>query len=218
MSLPVIVLGAGGHAKVLIDILRLRGIKILCLIDPKLATFSNTLNGIRLIDNEDEVLRYQPDEVRLVNGLGSVSDTTKRTHLFQKLKNLGYSFASLIHPSAIIASDVKLAEGVQIMAGAIIQAGSNVGQNAIINTKASIDHDCVIGNHVHIAPGVTLSGGVTVGDRAHIGTGATIIQNVRIGQSSIVGAGALVLKDVPEGAKVLGVAAKVVTTNDKELG
>jgi len=97
------------------------------------------------------------------------------------------------------------------MAGAVVQAGCVIGSNTIINTRASVDHDSKIGAHVHVAPGVVLSGGVTIYDEAHLGTGAVVIQGVTIGRASVVGAGAVVIRDVSDGAKVVGVPAKVLS-------
>ncbi|MFC4768239.1 acetyltransferase [Effusibacillus consociatus] len=210
MSLPVIVLGGGGHAKVLLDTLLIQNISVLGFTDPKPEVVLNHVLGIQFLGNDDVVGDYHPDSLGLVNGLGSLRVPVARKRLFDQFKDRGYSFASVIHPSAVIARDVVLSEGIQIMAGAVIQPGSSIGKNTIINTKASVDHDCVIGEHAHLAPGVTLSGGVHVGDGVHIGTGATVIQGVRIGNNSIIGAGALVLKEVPEGVTVVGVPAKEV--------
>ncbi|HEX3032888.1 MAG TPA: NeuD/PglB/VioB family sugar acetyltransferase, partial [Bacillota bacterium] len=134
-----------------------------------------------------------------------------RSKLFDKFKADGYSFASVIHPSAIIGYDVELGEGVQILAGAIIQPGSRVGANTIINTKASLDHDCIIGAQVHVAPGVTMSGNVRIADGVHIGTGAVLIQGISVGRNSLVGAGAVVIRDVTAESTVVGVPAKEVT-------
>lgn len=210
MSFPIIVLGAGKHAKVVIDILRIQSVNVLGITDIDPGKLKEKVYGVKVIGNDDALQFYLPDSVQLVNGLGSVGSTILRKQLYNHFKSQGYSFASVIHPSAVIAFDVEISEGVQVMAGAIIQPGSYIGKNTIINTKASVDHDCIIGSHVHLAPGVTLSGDVQVGDGVHIGTGATVIQGIRIGQNSLVGAGSLVVKDVPEGATVIGVPARVV--------
>lgn len=148
--------------------------------------------------------------MELVNGLGSVMNTALRADIFNKFKNLGYNFRQVVHPSAIIAKDCILGECVQIMAGAVVNTGTNIAANSIINTGAVVDHECIIGSHVHIAPGVTLSGGVLVGDGSHIGAGATVIQGVSIGRNALIGAGAVVLKDVPPNAKVVGVPARAM--------
>lgn len=210
MSLPVLIVGGGGHAKVLIEALHLRSVTILGILDADPALVGQKILGIPVIGGDEKATEYPFNDVRLVNGMGSVDVPDKRIGLFEKFKNQGFSFATVIHPSAVIASDVKLGEGTQIMAGAVIQPGSRIGRNVIINTRASIDHDCQIGDHVHVAPGATLSGGVSVGSKTHIGTGATVIQGIRIGSGSIVGAGALVLKNVPDSVTITGVPSRVV--------
>jgi sugar O-acyltransferase (sialic acid O-acetyltransferase NeuD family) len=207
-QLPVIILGGGGHAKVLVDILLSAHRQILGYTDPD-ETRSPILDVKRLGDDE-VVLNYRPEEAHLVNGVGSVASTLLRKKIYDRFNAKGYSFASVIHPSATIASGVQLSEGVQIMAGAILQPGSSVGTNAIINTGAIIDHDCVLGAHAHIAPGAVLSGCVRVDSGAHIGTGACIIQGVSIGAGGVVGAGAVVINDVPPGVTTVGVPAKPV--------
>lgn len=206
MKKPLIVIGCGDHAFVLTDILNLMQQSILGYIGDN--QVRSSLGHI--LGNDKKVLEYKPDEIKLVNGIGSVASTKIREHAFRKFKKLGYTFESIIHPSAIIASNVVLEEGIQIMAGTVIQPGAVIGANSIINTKASVDHDCIIGKHVHVAPGVTLSGNVHVESCCHIGTGATVIQEIHIGKDALIGAGALVNKDVRKGAKVLGVPAREV--------
>lgn len=176
MNRPVMILGSGGHAKVLAEALRLAGIPIW-----------------GMTSHDEEVLnRYAPGELELVNGVGSINVSTKRRELFERFKLKGYRFATVIHPSAVITSDVSLGEGAQIMAGVIIQPGSCIGENTILNTRVSVDHDCVIGPHVHLAPGVILSGGVTIEEGCHVGTGAVVVQGVRIEKNTLIKARQLV--------------------------
>ena len=208
MSIPIIILGSGGHAKVLIDVLRIRDIKVVGITSIELQDINKKLNGINVIGNDEAIFRYSPESVHLVNGIGYTGKTEKRRELFDFFKGKGYSFAGVIHPSAVVSLDVQMDEGVQVMAGAVIQTGSKIKKNTIINTKVSVDHDCVIGSHVHLAPGVTISGGVQVADDVHIGAGATIIQEIRIGKNRLIGAGSLVLNDVKDGATVFGVPAR----------
>jgi UDP-perosamine 4-acetyltransferase len=210
MRVPVIVLGAGGHAKVLINALQLCAVEILGITDPDPGLIGHKILGIPVIGSDGELKKYSPKNVQLVNGLGSVGLPKARRKLFNEWKKHGFVFATVVHPSAIIAADVKIGEGSQIMAGAILQPGVCLGDNVIINSRASVDHDCRIGNHVHIAPGVTISGGVKVGDGAHVGTGASIVQGVSIGNDTLIGAGSVVLKDIPSGVKAHGCPAKVV--------
>lgn len=207
-QLPVILLGGGDHAKVLVHVLLGTRREILGYTDPD-ETRLPILNVKRLGDDE-VVLEYRPEEVRLANGVGSARSTALRQRIYDRFSAKGYFFARVMHPSAIIASGVQLSDGVQIMAGAILQPGTSIGANAIVNTGAIIDHDCVVGDHAHIAPGVVLSGRVRVDSGAHIGTGACVIQGVSIGACSVVGAGAVVIDDVARGVTVVGVPAKTI--------
>jgi sugar O-acyltransferase (sialic acid O-acetyltransferase NeuD family) len=206
----IIVLGGGGHAKVLIESLQLLGRNVIGFTD---LDARPPILGVPCLGEDLKILSYSPEEILLVNGLGSTADNAKRKQIYQAFTRKGYRFASIIHPSAIISPNVELGEGVQVMAGVVIQAGTSIGNNTIINTRASVDHDTKIGEHVHIAPGVVLSGGITIQDEAHLGTGAVVIQGLTIGKRSIVGAGAVVIKDVLEGTKVAGVPAKLLDTD-----
>ena len=205
MNPPVVVLGGGGHARVLIDALRLLRVEIAGVVDPALA---GTVLGAPVLGGDEVLDTLDRTGVRLVNGLGSVGLPGRREELFEHLKGKGFSFASVVHPAAVVAADVELGEGVQVMAGALVQTGSSIGANSIINTRASVDHDCRIGRHVHVAPGVTLSGNVTVGEGSHLGTGATAIQGVTIGAGALIAAGAVVVGEVAAGKKVRGVPAR----------
>lgn len=208
MSLPVIILGAGGHAKVLIDALLASSVVIVGIVDPDPALMGTTILGVSVLGGDDVVDEYPPSEIQLVNGLGSVGLPVKRQQIFERFKSMSYYFATIVHPSAVVASNVVLGEGAQVMAGAVIQPDSRIGINSVINTRASVDHDCIIGDHVHIAPGVTLSGGAAVGAGSHIGTGATLIQGISIGRGCQVAAGAVVIRNIIEGTKVRGVPAR----------
>jgi len=163
---------------------------------------------IPIIGDDGAVLRFAVDAVRLVNGIGAVRVSPLRRQLYDSFKSRGYSFATVVHASAIVAPDVVLAEGAQIMAGVVLQTGCQIGENAIINTRVAVDHDCVIGNHVHVSPGATLCGNVVVGEGSHVGAGATVIQGICIGRNCTVAAGAVVIRDVPDNATVAGVPAK----------
>lgn len=210
MNLPIIVIGAGGHARVLISVLQTRKMKIMGITDLEAKTAGDCINGISVLGQDNMILEKPPDSILLVNGIGSVGSTLPREAIYKKFKSRGYSFAAVIHPAAMIMDEVKLGEGVQIMAGAIVQTGCRIGDNTIINTGAVVDHDCIIGDHVHVAPGAVLSGGVQVGDRTHLGTAAVVIQEIEIGDSAIVGAGAVVIKNIAANVKVAGNPAREV--------
>lgn len=203
----IILVGGGGHARVLAAILDRPPTKILGYTDP--ARGETELQGYKLIGDDAAILQYSHTEVELVNGLGSTGIPRLRSEVFKRFKRKGFTFATVVHPSAIVAKNVELGEGVQVMAGAVVQTGCRIGNNTIVNTSATIDHDCRIGESVHIAPGVTLSGGVRVGNLVHAGTGAVVIQDVRVGSRSVLGAGAVVVNDIPESVTVVGVPARV---------
>lgn len=200
-------LGNGGHASVLTEILLAHGKEIIGFTAP--AAEENHF-GLAYLGTDDVILQYKPIEVELVLGLGMLGPLSVREKIFHWLKEQGYSFSSVIHPSAIISSSVKLGKGAQIMAGAIIQTSVIVADNTIINTGAIIDHDCKIGAHVHIAPGTKISGAVQIGNSTHIGTGTTIIQGIEIGDGCLIGAGSVVVKNIKSYAKAFGVPAKEV--------
>ena len=208
-TLPVIIIGGGGHAKVVADVLRLQGFHVLGFTDV-VDTCQSLTPTVPYLGDDAVIEQYEIKEVLLANGLGSIKNTTARRKIFDTFSELGYQFVVCIHPSAVIAADVRIGEGSQIMAGSVVQPGCDIGRNVIINTRTSLDHDCVIGDNVHVAPGVTLSGGVRVADGAHIGTGATVTQGVTIGENSMIGAGSVVLKDVADASVVVGVPAKEV--------
>ena len=193
---PVIVLGAGSHARVILDALARLSVKVLGVTDAAPQRVDRSKLACLLLGPDENILRHDPGRVFLVNGVGSVGVDSKRQRLYERWKKRGYSFMSVVHPSAVLAPDVRLGEGTQVMAGTVIQVGCVVGDNTLINTRASVDHDCQIGSHVHVAPGVTLSGGVTVGEGAHLGVGAVVIQGVRIGKKVMIRAHSLVKKDV----------------------
>lgn len=196
MSKSLILLGSGGHARVLLAMLRRLQVDVLGVIDPQRQAGSDWL-GCTVLGNDDVVQSYAVEQVELVNGIGSMpKDSGVRGRLFTQFAALGYQFKCVIDPLAFVASDVELAAGVQVMAGAIIQAGTVIAENSIVNSGAIVEHDCRIGLNVHIAPGATVCGGVQIGDDTHIGAGAVVIQGIHIGSHSIIGAGSVVTRDV----------------------
>ncbi len=206
-SKPIILLGAGGHAKVIIEALRKSNRTIIGLTDPDKLEASE-FHGVKVLGDDTAVFKYAPDDVLLVNGVGAMPNNTLRYKLNERMKENGFQFTSVIHPSAVIANDVEISSGSQIMAGTVIQPGVFVGESSIINTGVILDHDCFIHEDCHIAPGVTLSGNVTIGKQSHIGTGASIIQGITIGQYCIIAAGSVVYEDVHSNTKYIQIRNK----------
>ncbi|WP_342473022.1 acetyltransferase [Metasolibacillus sp. FSL H7-0170] len=207
MNKPLIVIGNGGHASVLTEILLTQGEKIIGFTAPKK---EKNLFSIQYLGTDETILNYIPEDIGLVMGLGMIQPLSVRQWMFHHYVNRGYQFKTVIHPSAIIAPSVTVGQGVQIMAGAIIQTNSVIADNSIINTGALLDHDCKIDQHVHIAPGSILSGNVHIQEGTHIGTGVTVIQGIEIGANCLIGAGAVVVKNITSGMKAIGVPAKEV--------
>jgi len=199
-----ILVGGGGHAHVVADVLSALGRPIRGFVAP---TCKTVLDGVDWLGSDAVLDEVTPGTADLALGVGSTGDVSLRRDLFEKLKGHGHGLPSLVHPTASLASGVRLGDAAQVMLGAAVQAGVVIGVNAIINTGAIVDHDCRIGDHAHIAPGAVLCGNVTVGDAAHIGAGARIIQGLTIGAGALIAAGAVVTRDVDAGARVAGVPA-----------
>lgn len=207
-TLPVILVGAGGHARVLIDALTLNGVRVLGLTDANSQKQGTLLDGIPILGDDSVLEGFASDNTMLVNAVGSTHTMTLRRAIYERFRARNYRFMTVVHPSALVAAGVQLGEGAQIMAGAIVQPGASIGEDTIVNTGAQVDHDCVVGRHVHLAPRATLSGEVRIGDATHVGTGATVVQGVRIGAGCLVAAGAVVTADIADAQRVGGVPAK----------
>ncbi len=187
--------GAGGHAKVIIDILRAEGKSVEALVD----------------DNPDLTELYGLDVVHESKGLSpliiSIGNNAVRKKIAEKH---GCAFACAVHPRATVSPSAVIGEGSVVMAGASINAEATIGRHCIINTNASVDHECLIGDYVHISPNAALCGNVEVGEGTHIGAGATVIPGVRIGRWCTIGAGATVVKDLPDGVTAVGTPARII--------
>lgn len=210
--LKVIGLGAGGHAKVLIEIIRLiNEYEVVGLLDPDIRKIGTLVKGVSVLGDDSLLSEMHSQGVLFAFiGLGGVGNTCTRQRLYSKTVLSGFSIASIIHPKSIISLSAQIGQGAHILPGSIINADVRVGQNVILNSGAIIEHDCMIGDHVHIASGARLAGGVRIGEGTHIGMGASVLQGIKIGEKVIVGAGAVVTKDVPPEMTVVGVPAKPI--------
>jgi sugar O-acyltransferase (sialic acid O-acetyltransferase NeuD family) len=210
----VVGLGAGGHAKVVLDILAFHEeFQVVGLTDADPAMVGKRILGVPILGTDELLPGLRAEGVRgAFIGVGSVGDCQTRRQLFELACTLGFQMIDIIHPDATVARSVRMGQGSTIMAQVALNPDIVLGDNVIVNTGAQLDHDCQVGDHVHVAPGAHISGGVRIGPCAHIGVGATIIQGLQIGAGVIVGAGAVVLHDVPPNVTVVGVPARILET------
>jgi UDP-perosamine 4-acetyltransferase len=209
--IPVVGFGAGGHAKVVIEILRsLPEYAIVGLLEARCDLWHTSVLGVEVLGDDSMMAELKQRGIdHAFIGVGTVGDAQPRRQLYEKVAGFGFQFVPAIHAAAIVSLSTTIGTGPTIMAGAIVNANSVMGNNVIVNTGAIVEHDCVIGDHAHIATGARLAGGVQVGPGAHIGIGAVVRQEIRIGAGAIVGAGAVVVRDVPAGTTVIGVPARI---------
>ena len=206
----VVGLGAGGHARVIIDILRLSGeFDLIGLLDPDPALKGSLVEGVPVLGGDDQLPHlYRRGVTHAFIGVGSIGDTGPRKRLYLLARKLGFQLATAVHPQAVVAASAVLGPGVSVMAAAVINPGAWLGENVVVNTGALVEHGCALHDHVHIATGAHLGGGVQVGTGSHIGIGASVRQGIRIGCNSIVGVGAAVVDNVPDNVVVVGVPAR----------
>jgi len=210
----VVGFGAGGHARVVIDILKMiGGFEIVGLLDRDETLWGTEILGVPVLG--DDSLREEIKENGVHSafiGLGSIKNAEPRRRLYEAARASGFAMVRAIHPRAIVSESSIVGDGPMVMAGAIINPAARLGNNVIINSGAIIEHDCVIADHSHIATGARLAGTVKIGEGVHVGLGALIREGVSIGNGAIVGAGAVVIEDVPDRTVVVGVPARVLRT------
>lgn len=209
----IVIVGGGGHARVLIDALRAAGeTRTIGVLDADRARIGTSVFGVPIV-GDDAILPDLADSGTryFAVGIGGTGDNAPRARLFEKAVSLGLQPLTIVHPRAVVSVFSVVGAGCQILAGAIVGPGVTLGCNVIVNTAAVVEHDCVIGDHTHIATGARLASTVRIGDRAHVGVAATVRQVITIGAASVVGAGAVVVKDVSPGTVVIGVPAKEIT-------
>lgn len=211
MLTPVIFWGASGHAKVLRELVERIGYKLVATFDNELETAA-PFSDVPLLYGRDGFGKWRGQfGLENVAGLVAIGGARGKDRLdIQNFLELhGISTPVVRHPSAFVASNSKVGKGSQVLAQAAVCVDVQVGEACIINTRASVDHECVLGRGVHIAPGAILAGCVTVGDFSLVGVGAVVLPRVRIGRHAIVGAGSVVTRDVPDNKVVYGNPARI---------
>ena len=206
----LVLVGAGGHAKVLADIIDAAGqLSLIGATDSKPTGQVARASGLKILGGDERLPGLRAKGVlNAAVGLGSIGKTAARKRLRHHLLALGFRTPTLAHPSAVISRRAKVSPGAQIMAGAVINPGADIGPGAVVNTAAVVEHDCSLGPDCFVGPGAVLGGGVVIGAGAFIGLGARVRPSTVIGPGAIVGAGAVVVKDVRAGAIVVGVPAR----------
>lgn len=200
---PLVMLGSGGHARVLLSLLRepLDG-----CVDLK-QPLNDWPSAVPWLGAD--LSRLTP-ETRVIVGIGSVGSTRLREMVFRDAIESGFEVEGVVADSAIVARDVQLPKCAQVLTGAVLQTACQLGRNVLVNTRALVEHDCILNDHVHVAVGAILCGGVRAEKGAHIGAGATVLQGISIGENAIVGAGAVVTKDVAADTVVIGSPARPI--------
>lgn len=205
MTRSLLVLGCGGHGRVVADAALDCGYDEIAFLDD--AEAASRPVGMKVLGPfaaAADLVRDWPAAI------AAVGNGVLRLKLFDTLRQQGYQTPGIVHPAAVISRGALIGDGVFVAAGAIINVGARIGNAAIVNTGARIDHDCEVGAGSHIAPGATLSGSVVVGERAWLGTGCSVRQGVKIGSAVLVGVGAAVVDDLAPGKTYVGVPARLL--------
>jgi len=208
----IILVGGGGHGKVVIDAIMVgKQYEIVGIIDKK-EKIGDRVLGVPIIGDDVSLNAYFRKGIKYCYiSLGSIGNPVLRIRSFMASSRIGFRFPNIIHPEAEISGHVVIGEGNYVAAGVIINAGVKIGDQCIINTGAIVEHDCAIDDFVHIAPGAIVNGGVAVGRGAHIGAGSCIMQYLRIGKRALVGLGSMVIRNVEDGEVVCGNPAKKIS-------
>lgn len=193
----LVIIGAGGHGRVARDIAAAIGYQEVLFLDD-----NPNIEGV--VGPVSDYKKYIGKKDLFV----AIGNNEVRARIHRDIVTCSGKSVTLVHPSVIIGSEVRIGDGSVVMPGAIINCNSTVGEGAIINTSASVDHDCVVGDFSHISVGAHLAGTVTVGNDCFIGAGATVINNLEITDGVTVGAGAVVIRDITEAGTYIGVPAK----------
>ncbi|MBO0991434.1 acetyltransferase [Bacillus sp. SD088] len=202
----IVIFGASGHARVIIDILEKQNkYKIAGLFADTPELIGTNIMGYPIIDQIANLTHFD-------KGIIAIGDNYGRNKVADKIKkiNNNFQFINAIHPNSVIGKDVKIGDGTVVVAGAIINANAIIGKQCIINTNSSVGHDVTVGNYSTIAPGVAIGGNAVIGELVTISMGSTVIQKAKIGYGTLIGAGSTVIRDIPDGVLAFGSPAKII--------
>lgn len=206
----IVLLGGGGHCKVIIDIIRSVGLYQIVGILDKDKVGENILD-VPVIGDDNMLRKLYLDGIKnAFICIGALKNIGIRNDIFIKLKNIGFKIPVLKHNTAVISPFALIKQGTCVMPNVIINAGATIGENCIINSGAIIEHDCIIEKNTHISPNVTIGGGTIIESDCHIGIGSTVLQGITIGKNVTIGAGAVVINNMEDNAVAVGIPAKVL--------
>ncbi len=210
MTPRCVILGGGGHAKVVIEALRAEGrLDPSAIVDADPARKGGQIYGVPIVGDDSELTAIRASGVAFaVAGIGGVRDNEPRRRLMEAAVRVGFTAAGVRHPGALVSPSAKISPSAQIFVGAVIGPDAVIAEGVVVNSRAVVEHDCQIGEYAHIASGAVLAGNVRVAPLAHIGAGSTVRQRITIGRAAVVGAGAVVVRDVEDGQVVVGVPAR----------
>ena len=199
----VVVLGAGGHARVVLALLTsAKSYEVVAVLDDDAAKWGSSLDGISISGPIDAVADV-PHDLAVI----AVGDNRQRREISQRVQ---VRWATLIHPHSWVEKGVEIGEGSVVLAGSVVQPGSQIGAHVVLNSGVIVDHDCTVAAFSHLAPGVAVAGSVAIGEGVLMGVGSAAVPGASIGSWSRVGAGAVVVTDIPAGVDAVGVPARVV--------
>lgn len=204
MKQQVVVVGAGGHARVCVELLLQLGYDIVACVGSAPA---DAILGVPVIVGDHHLAILRDQGIRLA--FVALGDNRLRKRLAETCESLGYAFVNAVSPHAVVSENATLGNGVAIMPRAVVNVGAIIGDFVVINTGATVDHDCQLGKAVHVAPQCGLAGSITIGEGSLIGIGSSLLPGIRVGSYAVVGAGSVVTRDVPEGKVTFGTPAKV---------
>lgn len=202
----LLIVGGGGHGKVVADTAREMGVEAIAFADDKYPAL-RTVEGLPVIGTTADVRKLSDSITDVVVAIGN---NRLRVKYLKEFRQLGLSLATLVHPRAFVSRTAQVGSGTVIFAQAAVNAAAVLGLGVIINTAASVDHDCVLGDGVHLSPGAHLGGSVTVGENTWVGVGAAVINDITIGSDSLIGAGAAIVRDVADKVTVVGIPGRVI--------